>query len=119
MFKLIIMNKRKPGMTFEAFREYYENHHAVLAQEMTPLMRGYRRIYLTPFQAGELAEAEAPFDCVAETWFDSEEDFRRTFEALMSNPQKMAALSADEENLFDRSKIRWFTAVECESDLQK
>ena len=30
MFKLIIMARRKPGMSMEAFRDYYEKRHSAL-----------------------------------------------------------------------------------------
>jgi uncharacterized protein (TIGR02118 family) len=112
MFKLVILAKRKPGMSMEAFREHYETRHAVLVQKITPGIKGYRRSYLTPFQDALSGQHGSAFDVVTETWFDSEADFRRTFDALSNEPEKTAAIAADEENLFDRSSIRWFTAVE-------
>jgi hypothetical protein len=33
MFKLIIMAKRKPGMSMDDFRDYYEKRHSVLVQK--------------------------------------------------------------------------------------
>jgi hypothetical protein len=36
MFKLIILAKRKPGISMDEFRHYYEEHHAVLAQKLSP-----------------------------------------------------------------------------------
>lgn len=116
MFKLIILAKRKPGISMDEFRHYYEEHHAVLAQKLSPpLVRRYVRNYLFPVQGELSSQGEAPFDCVTETWFDSEADYRRTIEGLAAAPDKIAILARDEENLFDRSKIWWFTSVQCES----
>jgi uncharacterized protein (TIGR02118 family) len=112
MFKLLILTKRKAGMSLQEFREYYEKRHAVLVQRITPLMRGYRRNYLTPVLGASAGEAEPPYDCVAEAWFDTEEDFRLTLDSLVCDPHKTAVLAEDEAKLFDRSTIRWCTATE-------
>jgi uncharacterized protein (TIGR02118 family) len=115
MFKLIIMARRKPGMSMAEFRDYYEKHHAVLVRKITPLMRRYRRNYLTPLDSALAAGDAASFDCVTEAWFDSEADFQRSIQSLVADAEKTAGLAKDEENLFDRSTIRIFTAVEVES----
>jgi uncharacterized protein (TIGR02118 family) len=114
-FKLIILAKRKPGMSPQAFREYYETHHSVLARSLAPAMRRYQRNYLTPFPAASTPAGEVAFDCVTEVWFDREEIFQQTLAQLAAQPDKAAALAADEENLFDRSSIRWYAAVESDS----
>jgi uncharacterized protein (TIGR02118 family) len=118
MFKLIIMAKRKPGMSMDEFRDYYEKRHAPLALSVAPSrMRKYVRNFITPVQADPSAQKEAPYDCVTECWFDSEADFQRSAEVLATQSQIAATIAKDEENLFDRSTINFFTAVECESDL--
>ena len=114
MFKLIIMARRKPGMSMDEFRDYYEKRHAVLVRNITPMMRRYRRNYLTSLSSALSAGDEAPFDCVTEAWFDSEDDFQRSLQSLVADTGKTAALAKDEENLFDRSTIRIFTALEAE-----
>lgn len=115
MFKLIIVAKRKSGMSMEEFRDYYEKRHAVLVRKITPMMRRYRRNYLTPLASSLAAAEDAPFDCVTEAWFDSEAEFQRSLQSLVADTEKAAALARDEENLFDRSTIRIFTALEVES----
>lgn len=114
MFKLIIVAKRKSGMSTDEFREYYEKRHAVLVRKITPMMRRYRRNYLTPLESALTSGEDAPFDCVTEAWFDSEADFQRSLQSLASDAERMSALAKDEENLFDRSTIRIFTALEAE-----
>jgi uncharacterized protein (TIGR02118 family) len=115
MFKLIIMAKRRPGMSMDEFRDYYEKRHAALVRNITPMMRRYRRNYLTPLSSALAAGEDAPFDCVTEAWFDSEGDFQRSLQSLVADTEKTTALAKDEENLFDRSTIRIFTALEAES----
>jgi uncharacterized protein (TIGR02118 family) len=115
MFKLIIMATRKPGLSMDEFRDYYEKHHAVLVRKITPMMREYRRNYLTPLDSALAAGDASSYDCVTEAWFDSEADFQRSIQSLLADPEKTAALAKDEENLFDRSTIRIFTAVEVKS----
>ena len=115
MFKLIILAKRKPGMSMDQFRDYYEKRHAVLVRTMTPTMRRYRRNYLTPLDSALAAGDAASYDCVTEAWFDSEAAFQSSLQSLVADTQKTTALAKDEENLFDRSMIRIFTAVEVET----
>ena len=110
---MVILAKRKRGMSLEAFRDYYETRHAPLAQSMSTWMRRYQRNYLRPMAPG----VEAPFDVLTEVWFDSQEGFRRNREELAAQPDKVAAIAADEENLFDRSTITFFTAEEADSEL--
>src|SRR5437016_2862123 len=118
MFKLIIMAKRKPGMSMAEFQDYYEKRHAPLALSVAPSrMRKYVRNFITPIQSGPSTQQEAPYDCVTECWFESEEDFQRSAEILATQSQIAATIAKDEENLFDRSTISFFTAVERESDL--
>jgi uncharacterized protein (TIGR02118 family) len=115
MFKLIIMARRKPGTSMGEFRDYYERQHSVLVRKITPMMRRYRRNYLTPLDSALAAGDPTSYDCVTEAWFDSEADFQRSIQRLVADTEKTTALAKDEENLFDRSTIRIFTAVEAES----
>ena len=117
MFKLIVLLKRKPGTTMAEFRDHYERHHAVLVVDSSPLLRRYVRNYLTGI-GNELypADAEPPFDCITEAWFDSEDDFRRSADGILV-PGKAAEIVADEERFLDRGATRWYTAVEEQTDL--
>lgn len=115
MFKLIIMARRKPGMSMLEFRDYYEKRHSVLVRKITPTMRRYTRNYLTPLDSALAAGDTSSYDCVTEAWFDSEAEFHRSLQTLVADTEKTAALAKDEENLFDRSTIRIFTALEVET----
>jgi uncharacterized protein (TIGR02118 family) len=115
MFKLIILARRKPGMSMAEFRDYYETRHSALVRKITPMMRRYRRNYLMPLDSALAAADASSYDCVTEAWFDSEADFQRSIQGLVADTEKTAALAKDEENLFERSTIRIFTADEVES----
>jgi uncharacterized protein (TIGR02118 family) len=114
MFKMLIFLKRKPGMSREAFREYYENVHVKIALKHPGQMKRYMRRYVRPLPnplTGEVEEMD--FDVVTECWFDSKE----AFAASLMPDDIRAEIAADEENVFDRSKIRYVTVSEAETDL--
>ena len=117
MFKMIVLLKKKPGMSDAAFRDYYEGHHAQLVRRSAPQMRKYVRNYLTPIgNEVYVADEGGAVSCVTEAWFQSKEDFDQTVADIL-NSDTAEALVRDEENLFDRPFIRWFAAEEIESDL--
>jgi uncharacterized protein (TIGR02118 family) len=119
MFKIIILSKRKSGLSMQEFRDYYETRHAVLAPSLTPLVRGYVRHYLAPLASPLHGDAAEPsVDCVTEVWWDNERDFREAMKVI-SEPSLAATISEDEEQFADRSSIRWFRATDAESTLDQ
>lgn len=116
-YKILLMMKRRPGMTVEAFRNYYETMHAPLAARSSTGIRRYLRRYLEPHVHPETGEpGELPYDVITELWFDDEETFRRTL-AYLTTTKMPKAIVEDEEKLFDRSSFRIFTVSEHETDL--
>jgi hypothetical protein len=117
VFKMIVLLKKKPGMSDAAFRDYYERHHAQLVKRSAPTMRKYVRNYLSPIgNEAYAADEGGAVSCVTEAWFQSKEEFEQTVAGILSF-EIAKALVRDEENLFDRPFIRWFAAQEVESDL--
>jgi hypothetical protein len=117
IYKILLFMKRRPGMTAEAFRDYYENHHAPLCEKHASGVTRYIRRYLSPHPNPETgATGELPFDVITELWFDDEKVFRGTVKYLATSimPDEIVA---DEKRLFDRSKLRMATVVEYESAL--
>ncbi len=118
MFKVVFLLKKKAGMTTEAFKAYYEGTHARLGKRVLPTAERYFRRFLTPFPPPGPGEAvDSDVDVITEIWFKD----RATFEAAMQELQQptiAAEIAADEEHLFDRSKIRAFTVDEHESSLR-
>jgi hypothetical protein len=116
-YKILLFMKRRPGMTFEAFRDYYENQHAPLCVKYASGISRYVRRFLTPHPNPETgASEELPFDVITELWFADEAIFRGTVEYLATSIMPDEVVE-DEKRLFDRSKTRMATVVECESAL--
>jgi hypothetical protein len=113
--KILLMMKRKPGMSVEAFRDYYETRHAPFcAQWSNPKSRYFRR-YLDPQPHPETGMNELPFDVITELWFEEQADRDRTLAYLTSSVMPDAVIE-DEKNLFDRSSFRIVTVTEYETD---
>ena len=119
MIKTVFLLKKRPGMSTEEFRAYYENTHARIGERVLPTAERYFRRFLNPFPPPAPGQAvENDVDVITEIWFKD----RATFDAAMAHLQEpaiAALIAADEENLFDRSKIRAFTVEERESSLTK
>lgn len=112
MIKLIALLTRKPGMSREAFIAYYETTHAPLILRLTPMIQAYSRNFIDwdgGFPAGNGGKTD--FDCITEIRFASSADHAAAL-ALWSRPDIAAAVAADEENVFDRSRTRMFTVEE-------
>jgi hypothetical protein len=114
-YKILLFMKRRPGMTVEAFQDYYENHHVPLCETYASGVNRYLRRFLTPHPNPDTgATDELPYDVITELWFEDEAVFRGTVNYLSTSimPDEIVE---DEKRLFDRSKIRMATVVECES----
>ena len=117
VYKILLFMKRRPGMSMEAFQDYYENHHAPLCLKYSAGVSRYFRRFLTPHPNPETGEAgELPYDVITELWFEDEATFRGTVHYL-STAIMPDEVVEDEKRLFDRPKLRLATVVECESDL--
>src|SRR5579864_6701028 len=69
MFKQICFFRKRPDMTLEEFREYYENQHSQLGKKIgkpaIPNAVRYVRRYLTPVMNPVTGEIHDPgYDCV-------------------------------------------------------
>jgi uncharacterized protein (TIGR02118 family) len=120
-YKILLFMKRRPGMSMEAFKDYYENNHVPLAMANSGGQGGgivrYMRRYLTPLPHAESGtNEELPYDVVSELWFDDEAIFKGTAEYLSTTVMNEAVVQ-DEMNLFDRPTMRMATVVECETPM--
>jgi uncharacterized protein (TIGR02118 family) len=120
-YKILLLMKRKPGMSMEAFKDYYENNHVPLAMangggRESGITR-YMRRYLTPLPHAESGtNEELPYDVVSELWFDDEATFRGTVEYLSTTVMNETVVN-DEMNLFHRPTMRMAIVEECETDM--
>jgi uncharacterized protein (TIGR02118 family) len=115
MFKAIALLTCKPGMPSHEFQHYYEHHHAPLIRSLFPWIVEYRRNYINVEGAIVFANAKLPdFDVITELWFENRAGYDRML-AEHENPEVSGAIARDEENCFDRSKIRFFAVEEAET----
>jgi hypothetical protein len=118
-YKILLFMKRRPGMRFEAFQDYYEDRHAPLCEKYASGISRYVRRFLTPHPNPETgATEELQFDVITELWFEDEAIFRATVDYLATSIMPDEVVE-DEKRLFDRTKTRMATVVECESALAK
>lgn len=103
---MITLLKRRDDISREDFRNYYESTHRLIGERvLSGYATRYVRRYLTPVEDDEQAcdadvvmEIDFPDEATRDAWFASIQD-----------PAIMAEIVADEEKLFDRSRIRTFT----------
>ena len=119
MFKAIALLKAKPGLSREAFIEYYENCHVPLILELQPQIVEYRRNFLLDDGAIIAPGASAPdFDVITEIWYAD----RAGYEAAMADyarPEVSSRIVRDEENFLDRSKTRFFLVEEHHARIER
>jgi hypothetical protein len=119
MFKIIALLKKKPGLSVEEFKAYYEQRHA---PHGLPYLRGncvrYIRRYFQPLTNNPLPGdgKTCEYDGIMELWFKDRAQWEATMK-LLSEPSVMQSIVEDERQLFDRDAIRMFVVDECESDV--
>ncbi len=103
---LIALAERKPGMSVEDFQSYWREHHGPLAVKIP----GLRRYIQNHPPIEHYGSRNAPLcDGVAEAWFDSLEDLKRSTET-----PEMKAVRADEPNFIDTSKLIFIVTEDIE-----
>jgi hypothetical protein len=111
---LITLLKRREGMSKADFIAYYEAHHRLIGEKVLGgYATRYVRRFLHPTDGIDLHEDA---DVILEIDFPDEATRDACF-AAMSDEAMMAEIVADEEKLFDRSRIRTFALDEQESKL--
>jgi len=105
MVKLVYCITRKPGMSREAFLDYWRGVHAPIGRRI-PGLRRLVQSWTVPIPGDA---AEPAFDGMAELWFDSPE-------ALLAarRSAEWRASSEDEANFVDRAKVAYFVTEEAE-----
>ncbi len=98
--------RRRADLSAEEFRHYYEAHHAPLALQLFPYLKGYRRNYVRRDQTHRRASGEAfasalDYDVITEITFASPRDYAR-MQAAMADPAIRDRVVADEQRFMDR-----------------
>lgn len=119
--KVIVMIKRKPGMSLEDFREHYERSHVALAHKyLGHLFTDYRRNYAVPDGPGAAegapnpGQAEAGFDVVTELWLRDEAAWLE-FREILADPEIGPIFREDETRFMDQSQLTVFAVDEVRS----
>lgn len=115
MIKMIVLLKRKAGLTRDQFIARYEGGHAKLAEKHLTNAVRYVRRYLEPLPelfTGDTIEPE--HDVITEVWFENQEQYEIAMKRL-AQPEVVAEIVEDEETLFERDKHRVFMVDERDS----
>lgn len=117
MIKLTMLVKRKPSLTYQAFDQYWREHHGSLVLSLQKPLNIRRYIQTIPYGYPALDEAmqqsrqaqKFNFDGMAEIWWDS-------LEHMQQNRQSPAAIEAikalleDEKRFIDHTQsIIWYS----------
>jgi hypothetical protein len=118
-WKIVMLMKRKPGISVEEFRTYYETKHAPMAEKYSKGVARYVRRYLNPLDHPETGPGgELPYDVITEIWFEDKAIFDAMLGYITTTIMPDEVI-ADEKNLFDRSSFKLATYTECETDPAK
>ena len=107
-------------MSTEEFRAYYESTHRIIGEKyLGGYAVQYMRRFLNPTSGPDAATFgdQGDFDVIMEIWYPDQ----ATYEAVgkrLSAPEAAAEILADELQLFDREKNRFFTLTEAVSDMR-
>ena len=106
MLKVIVLLKRKPGLSWEEFDRYWEERHGPLAAKLVPGTRRYVQNHIVR-QPGD---PEPLYDGIAELWLDDMEAWKRLLE--WSAGEEGRPVGEDEAKFLDRSQFVIFLCDE-------
>jgi uncharacterized protein (TIGR02118 family) len=119
--KIMLLFTRKPGMTPQAFRDYYETHHATLSVRLLPFFKSYTRNYVQhdqDYQPGGTPKPGPDFDVAVEITFETKADFDGMMKAFV-DPAIWKQIDEDMNKFVDRSKSKTFFIEEVETPKAK
>lgn len=110
MIKILCFMNRKPGLSMEEFKAYYEDRHVPLIHRLLPHAIEYRRNFVEdrPHETGHMVqdrERGVTFDVLTELTYASEEMYQRTLDGL-ADPEIGSLIAEDEARFLDRESMR-------------
>lgn len=127
MFKLIVLIKKKPGISRQEFIDHYEGHHARAVPKMLPEIfakcRLYRRNYLAfndpmgSIAGPEYVGIDLGFDVITELVFDTREEAEAMLIAGYGDPEKREIVRADGDKFVDNHQARFYVVEVHETKL--
>lgn len=100
MVKLIIMFKRRVGMSQQTFRDYRRDVHAPLLLAI-PETKQFIRRFVVSYPVDVPGNPEPAYDALVEGWFDSLGDL----EALYASDNFMRTVDPDHHHFIDLSSV--------------
>ena len=119
MDRVLVLLKRKPGLTFEQFKEHYESSHAKLGEKyFGHLFATYKRNYIPSGTRFGGPDVENAYDCVTELVFRDAGGYAE-LKRIASNPDVYNTLITDEAKFLDRAACANAISHLVESDTSK
>jgi uncharacterized protein (TIGR02118 family) len=116
--KLLVMMKRKEGISIDDFVQHYESSHAPLVLRLLPHLCGYTRNYVRDTLNLRGHDEASTFDVVSEAWFATKEDYQ-AFLRDNEKPEIRTEIMADEAQFIDTATIQLFLVEESSSAIVK
>ena len=119
MIKIVFCLRRRPNLSFEDFDRYWRDRHGPLVAGFSKVLRIRRYVQSSRLtndladMAASIRDAPAPYDGVAELWFESWDDLRAGFETDAGRAAGRALLE-DERNFIDLANSPIFFTEERE-----
>lgn len=107
MVKIACFFKRRPDITPEAFKKYYEENHSRLVRKYlnVPGVDRYVRRYLTPMRDPISGNSpDSGFDVIMEICFQDQDTFDMFYTKPL-DPDVIREFVEDEERFLDRSQL--------------
>lgn len=117
MLKMVILIKKKPGMSREDFIHHYETSHAVLGKRLlghlwTKYVRNYP-LSLMEYQPEENTIDDS-YDAITEIWFKDQSAVDE-MARIINIPDNNLEILADEEKFQDRLQTRLLMVEEIDN----
>ena len=107
MVKVIVLLKRHPDLSVEAFRERWRAH-ARLLLDTPSVLRHLLRYEQNLRTDADYARGDTEFDGVMSAWYAS----RAEMEAVFEEPEYKSKLAPDEQTLSDADRNVWIVTDE-------
>jgi uncharacterized protein (TIGR02118 family) len=109
MIKLCILVPRRADLTLDEFKAHWKDIHGPLFSsqpEVKQYVKKYTQVHSTGLSLDQFPLA--PFDGIAEIWFEQMEDINKVF----ASDNYFKTIAPDEALFIDREKIIWIYATE-------
>jgi hypothetical protein len=113
LIKIVALVVKRDDLTAEAFRSYYEHHHAPLIESLSPTVAAYHRSYVdhSSLWTSTRGTTELGIDAITELWFPDAAAYA-VQEEVMRRPDVRRRVAEDEAQFMRRDLTRIFRVDE-------